>query len=202
MGRAGQPAGPARGRHPRVAARGLHGAGAGLPHRPRRRGDPARRRRGRPVGAPLARTGSLPALCVVFGCLILSSACGQAGSPNGAGEANGETTSSGAASRTTPEGTGGDDILIGTAGDDVIRAGGGDDVVRGMGGDDEIYGGEGKDKLYGGPGDDLVDAQDRKSVGEAGRDEVSCGPGRDEVLMNADDDEEPRGCEMAGVGIS
>lgn len=84
----------------------------------------------------------------------------------------------------------------------MIRAGRGDDVVRGMGGNDEVYGGEGKDKLYGGPGDDLVDAQDLKSVGEAGRDEISCGPGHDEALMNADDNEKPRGCEMLGVGES
>jgi hypothetical protein len=48
----------------------------------------------------------------------------------------------------------------------------------------------------------VIDAQDRRSVGEAGRDEISCGPGRDEVLMDANDDEKPRDCEMAGVGSS
>ncbi len=73
-------------------------------------------------------------------------------------------------------------------------------MVRGLGGDDEIHGGEGKDRLYGGPGDDVIDAQDRRSVGRAGRDEIFCGPGRDEVLMNADDDEKPRDCEMGTVG--
>ena len=72
-------------------------------------------------------------------------------------------------------------------------------MVRGLGGD-EIHGGEGKDRLYGGPGDDVIDAQDRRSVGRAGRDEIFCGPGRDEVLMNADDDEKPRDCEMGTVG--
>ncbi|CAA9389606.1 MAG: hypothetical protein AVDCRST_MAG22-497 [uncultured Rubrobacteraceae bacterium] len=48
----------------------------------------------------------------------------------------------------------------------------------------------------------MIDAQDPRSVGEAGRDEIFCGPGRDEVLMDANDDERPRGCEMAGVGSS
>jgi hypothetical protein len=46
----------------------------------------------------------------------------------------------------------------------------------------------------------VIDAQDPGSVGPAGRDEISCGPGRDEVLMDANDDEKPRDCEMAGVG--
>ena len=48
----------------------------------------------------------------------------------------------------------------------------------------------------------MIDAQDRGSVGKSGRDEISCGPGRDEVLMNADDGEKPRDCEMATVGSS
>ena len=47
-----------------------------------------------------------------------------------------------------------------------------------------------------------MDAQDPDSVKAAGRDEISCGPGRDEVLMDANDDEKPLGCEMAGVGSS
>ena len=139
------------------------------------------------------------ALCLLCGCLVFSFACGQAGTSAGT---DGEPASSETRPRTTPEGTSRGEVLVGTAGDDVIRAGGGSDVVRGMGGNDEIYGGEGKDKLYGGPGNDLVDAQDRGSVGKAGRDEVSCGPGRDEVLMDANDNEKPRGCEMAGVGSS
>ena len=101
---------------------------------------------------------------------------------------------------TAPRGTGDSDVLAGTAGDDVIRSGRGDDVVRGSGGNDEVHGGEGKDRLYGGAGDDVVDAQDPGSVGVAGRDVISCGPGRDEVLMDADDGEKPRDCEMAGVG--
>lgn len=138
-------------------------------------------------------------LCVLLGCLIFVSACGQAGNSDGV---DADAASSDMVSLTTPEKASNGEILVGTGGDDVIRAGGGDDVVRGMGGNDEIYGGEGKDRLYGGPGNDLVDAQDQKSVGEAGRDEISCGPGRDEVLMNADDEEKPRGCEMAGVGSS
>ena len=152
----------------------------------------------------MAHTGprTMPTFCVLFGCLVLASACGQ-GSEGASSENPGYTiTSLDTGPRTTPERTGRGEVLVGTAGDDVIRAGGGDDVVRGMGGNDEIFGGEGKDKLYGGPGNDLVDAQDRSSVGKAGRDEVSCGPGRDEVLMDANDNEKPRGCEMAGVGSS
>ncbi len=142
-------------------------------------------------------------LCVLLGCLIFS-ACGQAGTSDGTDSAGADTepTSPDTVPRKTPRGTGDGEVLVGTAGDDVIRAGGDDDVVRGMGGDDKIYGGEGRDRLYGGSGNDVVDAQDQKSVGEARRDEISCGPGRDEVLMNADDEEKPRGCEMAGVGSS
>ena len=116
---------------------------------------------------------------------------------------SGEGPARGAAvEETTPQGTGGVDVLNGTGRADVIRAGGGNDVVRGAGGDDELYGGGGIDELDGGPGNDLIDAQDPGSVGEAGRDEISCGPGRDEVLMDADDEEKPRDCETAGVGTS
>ena len=143
-------------------------------------------------------------LFILIGCLIFVPACGQAGTSDGTDSAgaDAEPVSSDTVPRKAPQGTGGGEVLVGTAGDDIIRAGSGDDVVRGMGGNDEIYGGEGKDRLYGGPGNDVVDAQDQKSVGEAGRDVISCGPGRDEVLMDADDDEKPRGCEMAGVGSS
>ena len=152
----------------------------------------------------MTRTGRrpVPTLCLLLGCLVFS-ACGQAGTSvaTESGTADLEFTSPDTVPRKTPQDTDGK-VLAGTAGDDVIRAGGGDDVVRGMGGNDEIYGGEGKDRLYGGPGNDVVDAQDFKSVGEAGRDDISCGTGRDEVLMDADDEEKPRGCEMAGVGSS
>jgi Ca2+-binding RTX toxin-like protein len=93
-------------------------------------------------------------------------------------------------------------VSDGTEGDDVLRAGGGSQILRGFGGDDKIRGGEGIDRLYGGPGDDVIDAQDPRSVGKAGRDEISCGPGRDEVLMDANDGEKPRDCEMATEGIA
>jgi len=136
------------------------------------------------------RLRPLRALCPVLGCLAFSFGCGQAGVEAGAGdEIEG------------PE-IGPSTALVGTAGGDKLRAGDGDDVVRGLGGDDEIYGGEGRDQLYGGPGDDVIDAQDYRSVGKTGRDEIFCGPGRDEVLMNADDGEKPRDCEMATEGIS
>ncbi len=134
------------------------------------------------------------ALCLALGCLALSSGCVRAASEGPDGANPPETTLS------TPQPAINAKTLTGTADDDNLRAGDGDDVVRGLGGDDEIHGGEGKDRLYGGPGDDVIDAQDRRSVGRAGRDEIFCGPGRDEVLMNADDDEKPRDCEMGTVG--
>jgi len=137
------------------------------------------------------------ALCAVLGCLIFSSACGVAG-----GEAGDEAEAPESAAPTTSQPAPNGEMLAGTADDDNLRGGDGDDVVRGMGGNDEVHGGEGKDRLYGGPGNDVIDAQDPGSVGEAGRDEISCGPGRDEVLMDANDDEKPRDCEMAGVGSS
>ena len=145
------------------------------------------------------RLRSLSTLCLALGCLTLSSGCGQAGVEGGAddGAESFQTEPS-----TTSQDTSGRGALVGTAGGDKLRAGDGDDVVRGLGGDDEIHGGEGRDRLYGGPGDDVIDAQDRRSVGEAGRDEIFCGPGRDEVLMDADDGEKPRDCEMATVGSS
>ena len=139
------------------------------------------------------------ALCLALGCLALASGCGQAGVDGGAdGRAEGSQTEPSTASQDTSD----KGALVGTAGGDKLRAGDGDDVVRGLRGDDEIHGGEGRDRLYGGPGDDVIDAQDRRSVGKAGRDQISCGPGRDEVLMDANDDEKPRGCEMATVGSS
>ena len=145
------------------------------------------------------RLRSLSALCLALGCLAFSSGCGQAGVEAGAddGAERSQTEPS-----TTSQDTSGGSVLVGTADNDNLRAGNGDDVVRGLGGNDEIHGGEGRDRLYGGPGDDVIDAQDRGSVGRAGRDEIFCGPGRDEVLMDADDGEKPRDCEMATVGSS
>ena len=133
----------------------------------------------------------------MLGCLVLSSGCGQA-----KGEAGDEDETLKTAPQTTSQPATNGETLVGTAGDDKLRGGDGDDVVRGLGGNDEVYGGEGKDRLYGGPGDDVIDAQDPGAAGESGSDEISCGPGRDEVLMDANDDEKPRDCEMAGVGTS
>ena len=147
----------------------------------------------------MTRLRPLWALCLALGCLALASGCGQAGVEAGA---DGGAERSRAEPSTTPQEATGEAPVVGTAGGDKLRAGSGDDVVRGLGGDDEIDGGEGRDRLYGGPGDDVIDAQDRRSVGRAGRDEIFCGPGRDEVLMNANDGEKPRDCEMATEGIS
>ena len=147
----------------------------------------------------MTRLGPLRALCLALGCLALASGCGQAGVEAGLGD---RAERSQAEPSTTSQDTTGKAALIGTTGDDKLKAGDGNDVVRGLGGDDEIHGGEGRDRLYGGPGDDVIDAQDRRSVGKAGRDEIFCGPGRDEVLTDANDEEKPRDCEMATVGSS
>jgi Ca2+-binding RTX toxin-like protein len=147
----------------------------------------------------LGPIGRLPTLCaalVAVGCVVLAG-CGQAGTSEGRNSAGPEPTSQTAQAPPQMGGT-----VVGTEGEDVLRAGDGKQVVKGLGGNDEIYGGEGRDRLYGGPGDDLIDAQDRGSKGRAGRDEISCGPGRDEVLMDAEDGEKPKDCEMAGVGSS
>jgi Ca2+-binding RTX toxin-like protein len=145
------------------------------------------------------RLWPLWALCLVLGCQAFSFGCGQAGVEAGAGD---ETEGPETRPSTTQRGAVGEGALVGSTGNDKLRAGDGDDMVRGLGGNDKIHGGEGKDSLYGGPGDDVIDAQDYRSVGKAGRDEIFCGPGRDEVLMNADDGEKPRDCEMATEGIS
>ena len=136
------------------------------------------------------RLRPLWALCPVLGCLAFSFGCGQAGVEAGAGD---EIEGPEIGPSTAQQGAGEEGALVGTAGDDV---------VRGLGGNDKIHGGEGEGRLYGGPGDDVIDAQDYRSVGKTGRDEIFCGPGRDEVLMNADDGEKPRDCEMATEGIS
>ena len=86
--------------------------------------------------------------------------------------------------------------LTGTGGDDLIVADGSTQTVRGLGGGDALSGGGGRDRIYGGSGDDLINAQ-----GDDARDLIDCGPGRDEVLMNAEDGEKPRRCEVMGVGI-
>ena len=133
----------------------------------------------------------------MLGCLVLSSGCG--GVAGGTGGADNEIPGTGPT--TTQPATSGE-TLAGTEGEDRLRGGEGEDVVRGLGGNDEVYGGGDRDRLYGGSGDDVIDAQDPGSVGETGRDGISCGPGRDEVLMDANDGERPRDCEMVTEGAS
>ena len=143
-------------------------------------------------GRSLARAALVVLACAVFvpGCVRVAS-----DGPNGV-----EPTEATGQNAEVPPQMGG--VSEGTEGDDVLRTGRGSQILRGLGGDDEIHGGEDRDRLYGGAGDDVIDAQDPRSVGKAGRDEISCGPGRDEVLMDADDGEKPRDCEMATVGSS
>ena len=84
-----------------------------------------------------------------------------------------------------------------------VEAGAGDEIEGPEIGPSTAQQGAGEEgALVGTAGDDVIDAQDQRSVGKAGRDEIFCGPSRDEVLMNADDGEKPRDCEMATVGSS
>lgn len=87
-------------------------------------------------------------------------------------------------------------VLTGTPEDDLIVAGRGAQAVRGLGDGNTLSGGEGRDSLHGGPGDNLINAQ-----GDGRRDEIDCGPGRDEVLRAAEDEKRPRHCEFEGAGV-
>ncbi len=78
-------------------------------------------------------------------------------------------------------GTGKADSLTGSASDDRIFGHGGDDRIDGRAGDDTVYGGDGRDVLMGARGDDHLFARD----GE--RDQISCGPGRDTVVVDKRD---------------
>jgi Ca2+-binding RTX toxin-like protein len=80
----------------------------------------------------------------------------------------------------------GNDVIYGGPGTDYINFGGddegGDDVLYGDDGPDLLWGAEGEDVLYGGKGNDSLDSDDQ--FGRAGappmRDELYCGPGKDE----------------------
>lgn len=74
--------------------------------------------------------------------------------------------------------------------------------MRDFGGPDRMEGGERKERLYRGSGADLIDAQDPPIGKPSGKDEIFCGPGRDQVLMNVKDKALPHDCELSGVGIS
>lgn len=99
-------------------------------------------------------------------------------------------------------GTEGRDKITAKAGEDLVYAGGGKDLVFGNNGADYLYGGEDKDELRGGGGgkdfifggtgsdeliggtgdDDIVPADDEEA------DNVYCGPGKDVVLADPEDE--------------
>lgn len=80
-------------------------------------------------------------------------------------------------------GRGGNDRLIGLGGNDTLDGGPGDDVLSGGAGKDRMIGGPGNDKMSGGPGNDTFLARDKKKF----RDQVRCGPGRDNVTADRRD---------------
>jgi hypothetical protein len=93
-------------------------------------------------------------------------------------------------------GRGARDVICGRGGDDELRGGPGNDRLAGEAGDDEIIGGPGRDRVGGGLGADrIVTGAEDDLVRSRGtrRDEVNCGPGRDEVI--ADRRDRLRGCE-------
>jgi Ca2+-binding RTX toxin-like protein len=84
------------------------------------------------------------------------------------------------------DGGGGNDVIYGGPGDETWLSGDdGDDVLYGgVGNDRVIGGGAGEDVLYGGKGNDRLDGDDQ-FVPPAGReppmrDELYCGPGKDQ----------------------
>jgi hypothetical protein len=110
-------------------------------------------------------------------------------------------------------GLGGSDDIFGGAGNDVIYGGPGVDFLHGEDGDDEIHGGagdgmggedgddvlyggdgdqfksggKGEDVLYGGKGNDALEGDDRSGPepGPPTRDELYCGPGKDQYSADS-----------------
>lgn len=87
------------------------------------------------------------------------------------------------------DGSSGRDLIVGTADDDVVHGRGGDDVIRTGRGNDRIWAGDGSDRVFAGPGADRITTHGNNAI-----DVVDCGPGRDVVI--ADPDDQLRGCEV------
>jgi RTX calcium-binding nonapeptide repeat (4 copies) len=83
-------------------------------------------------------------------------------------------------------GEGGNDVIYGGAGFDWPLGGVGDDVIYGGDGDDFwLHGGAGEDVLYGGKGNDGLDGDDGSlGPGPPMRDELYCGPGKDQYVAD------------------
>ena len=85
----------------------------------------------------------------------------------------------------TREGTPRADNLVGTSHRDVndsVIGGRGNDVLLGGAGNDRISGGPGSDLIAGGGGRDVIRVRDGVV------DRVGCGPGRDRVIADPQDD--------------
>ncbi len=105
----------------------------------------------------------------------------------------------------TLDGGHGDDRLYGGQGDDSLSGGDGDDALQGGAGADHLAGGAGSDALFGGDGDDILTGDDGPGEastdflnGGAGDDVILAGPGdvvtggegEDEIVLQAEPDQE------------
>jgi hypothetical protein len=87
-------------------------------------------------------------------------------------------------------GTAGEDVLVGTSGRDVLNGLGGDDCVFGLANADRMSGGTGKDLLSGSSGDDRIkgDAGADRLNGGNGNDSITPGAGTDRVSAQGGND--------------
>jgi len=88
-------------------------------------------------------------------------------------------------------GRAGDDHLNGGRGNDTIFGDAGRDVVTGGAGNDTLLGGAGNDRISGGPGSDTIAAglgKDLVRARDGAVDHITCGPGRDRVIADPQDD--------------
>ena len=92
-------------------------------------------------------------------------------------------------------GTSGADWIFGTSDRDLVRAGSGDDEVRTGRGRDRVWGGPGLDRIWSGDDDDRVivagdpfyEGRDVSGRSPVLGDTVDCGPGRDTVVVDPND---------------
>jgi Ca2+-binding RTX toxin-like protein len=95
-------------------------------------------------------------------------------------------------------GTSGANTLRGGAGPDVLDGRGGNDTLYGLAGNDRLLGGAGADRLVGGPGRDTLlggIGNDRLESRDGVRDQVNCGPGKQDVAIVDRKDVVARDCE-------
>jgi hypothetical protein len=80
----------------------------------------------------------------------------------------------------------GNDVIYGGQGVDYMGGDEGDDVLYGDDGLDFLWGAKGEDVLYGGKGNDGLDGREYAPTGRGTpmRDELYCGPGKDEYVAD------------------